>query len=85
MLAAATGTLREAVAARRPDIPVGLETAASVAVLDEADEPWDAKGVAALLRELDEARFGAGDADDVIDLYHRARREADALEEVPTA
>ncbi len=79
VLAAATGSVREAVAIRLPEAHIGLETDACIVALLEADTTWDTAPVAALIQELDRARFAPEGADDVLDLYRRARDSAHGL------
>ena len=82
VLAAATGTIRDAVATRVPAAHVGLETEACIAALADAEAMQDTPALAFLLRDLDEARFAPEGSDAVGELFRRATESADALGEV---
>lgn len=79
VLAAASVTVRDAVATRLPAAHLGLETEACISAMLEAEMEWDATSVATLLRELDQARFAPERSDDLLDLYQRARDGAENL------
>jgi hypothetical protein len=72
--ASATAGLRAAIALRTPSAHRGLDTGALLAQL-EADRPeWPLDEVGAVLRSLDEARFGTEPAPAVLDLARDAER-----------
>jgi len=66
--AAATSRLRSALAARLPEAPTSLDTDTVLAQVAEHRPDWPLGELSKVLRALDQARFGNGDAPDTMAL-----------------
>jgi hypothetical protein len=73
ILAAASDTVRHAVASHLEELPASPSTEAWIeAVERNLDAPWDGAEVVGLLRDIDRARFRPEDPGAVLDLYRRS-------------
>ena len=83
VLAAASGTLRHALASHLEELPQSGDIEAWIdAVERETETPWDGAAVVALLRDIDRVRFQPEDPGAVLDLYQRCLEVATPAREV---
>ncbi len=83
VLAAASDTLRHALADHVVEVPESGDVEAWVESVERATEaPWDGPAVVALLRDIDRVRFQPEDPGTVLDLYHRSLEVASPPREV---
>jgi hypothetical protein len=83
VLAAASDTLRHALADHVVEVPESGDVEAWVESVERATEaPWDGPAVVALLRDIDRVRFQPEDPGTVLGLYHRSLEVASPPREV---
>jgi hypothetical protein len=83
VLAAASDTLRQALADHMVQVPESGDVEAWVDSVERATEaPWDGPAVVALLRDIDRVRFQPEDPGTVLGLYRRSLEVASPAREV---
>ena len=83
VLAAASGTLRHALAGPIEQLPRSSDLAAWIDAVEQTTEaPWDGAAVVVLLRDIDRVRFQPEDPGTVLGLYQRCLEVAAPPEEV---
>jgi len=84
VLAAASDTVRHALAGHLEELPASPDIEAWIdAVERKSDAPWDGAAVVVLLRDIDRARFRPDDPGTVLDLYRRSLAVAAPPVEIP--